>query len=808
MNATVSSNLYQFTGSPTITVEGSDKDGKIGKLISTGLAGAIFYPQNNGTNDDAVMYLLNIEMTYTNMAQGYASEHKYPNQPMSNIPAGKVTYENLKVTYTGEDATAADGVDITKMYTTFISISGNAEATIVNSEFYDTNKKGIQVRGIGLGGNAKVDIVNCKFDTYAGMVSAGTYVGEVTATNSEISADHILFNGPAKVTVKDCTLKTENNFSTASAKIYLLYGSGKNEIFIPNGTELDGGYTVEEGYLLCLKADGHFVISDGEGFNTVTMPKVFGNGMVLQRNKPINIYGYCETDGAQIKVTLDGITKTVTVADGKWSAVFDALPAKKGIKLTVEQLDVAVPTKLEYNDIDVGEIWLISGQSNANYELYKMEDAHEYISNADNYDNIRLFAPSMKYSLEENGIGTGAWHKVTSELLAEDSAVHGDVSAIAYVMATRLAIELEDNVTIAIMDVNYNGSGIPAWIEEDVYRECFPDGDEYLDRLDDYREFYKQNGRYPSSASELSSYVSKLYTYVASVNYNEQMYPLSGFNIKGVIWMQGESNVSWEYKYAEYYKALAKTFRTTFVDETLPVFVIQLHPFSDGSRTDTRAAQYDMVAADPYSYLVTAARCGTVLEESDFVNNDEDTSLVHQSRKSPIGHRLADAVLKDIYINAEYNEAVAPTVEKVEVSGNKIIVTFDTDVTTEVAGDTVDGFEIAGSDGEFVQAEATISGNKITITADGVADPAEVRYGYGFGLIELTDGTLVSYSRKNVVEYTLEHLIIKDIDGTEYTFVPNDSRVVRTRFHGNVTNSSGHPLPIFKLKVGYNKLGG
>ena len=215
-----------------------------------------------------------------------------------------------------------------------------------------------------------------------------------------------------------------------------------------------------------------------------------------------------------------------------------------------------------------------------------------------------------------------------------------------------------------------------------------------------------------------------------------------------------------------------------------------------------------MVDEDPYSYLITAARCGTVLEDSDFDYNEDDTSLVHQSRKSPIGHRLADAVLKEIYENSEYENKIAPTVEKVEVSGGKIVITFDTDVTTEVAGDTVDGFEIAGSDGEFVSADAAVSGNKITVSASGVTAPSEVRYGYGYFLIELNDGTLFSYSRKNVVEYTDGYLTVKDTDGTEYTFVRNDIRVVRTRFNGNITNSSGHPLPIFRLEVGYNKQGG
>lgn len=806
----LSGNIYQIVGSPNFILDGSDKNGKIGKLTSTGLSGAIVYPRNEGTNDDVVIYIHDIEMVYTNLAQGYADNGKYLNQPMCNLPIGDVTYQNVKVTYTGKDATAVEGStggsDITKMETAFISVTGNANLTVIDCEFINTDTKGINVRGINSTTKGTVTVSGTKIVARAGAkVASGC---TITIEDSDVTGTNSVYEGAGTVKLKDTVTRVGEKIATTNVTLILQYGTGKTEVITQDGGEISGNYTVEEGYLLCMKAVGHYVVSDGEGFATVTMPKVFGNGMVFQRNKPINVYGDCATDGAKIKVTLDGISKTVTVANGKWSAVFDALPAKKGITLTVEQLDVELPVTIEYSNIDVGEVWLISGQSNANYEVHKMEDAHEFFANADNYDNIRLFAPSMKYSLYENSVGTGAWHKVTSELLKEDSAVYGDVSAIAYVMATRLAIELDGDVTIAIMDVNYNGSGIMTWIEEGIYRESFPDGDECLDRLDGYRDFYKQYGRYPASTAELASYVSNIYCMVATVNYNEQMAPLKGFGIKGVIWMQGEANSSLGYGYIDYYNALTKTFRMNFADSKLPIFVIQLHPFSDGSRNNMRPAQYDMVDADPYSYLVTAANCGTVLEDSDFVNNDGDTSLVHQSRKSPIGHRLADAVLKEIYLNPDYGKSVAPTVTKVEVSGNKIIVTFDTDVKTEVAGEEVEGFEIAGSDGEFVKANATVSGNKITVTADGVTAPAEVRYGFGYMLFELNDGTVVRYYRKNVIEYNGEHLTVKDIDGDEYTFVPNDERLVRTRFEGNVTNSSGHPLPIFCLEVGYTKTGG
>lgn len=797
LNVTVNANIYQFTGSPTIIIDGSDKNGTVGKIHSTGLAGAIFYPQNNGTNNDAVMKLSNVEITYTNMAQGYASESKYPNQPMANLPAGDITFENVKVTYTGADI--PEGTDVTDMHTSFINVGGDADLKVINCEFNDVNTKGIETRGFLLNGSAKVKVINSKFKSVAGIVSAGAFKGQLELIGCELSADEILFNGPATVIVTDSVLKTAKSFSNSSANVILMYGTGKTEILVSGEGNIDGVYVVEDGYLLCPKGKGHYIVSDGEGLSTISMPAVFGNGMVIQRNKPINIYGYCATEGAEVKVTFDGKSKTVTVVDGRWCATFDAMSAKKGLTLSVEQLDVEMPVVLSFNDIAIGEIWVISGQSNANYEVYKLEDAAEYIANADNFDNIKIYAEKSRYSVLEDKIGVGAWYNVTSELLSEESIINGEVSAYAYVMATRLAMELDPDVTVAIMDLNYNGSGVMSWISEECYRE-YIGNDNSVTRLEAYQKFYKEYGRMPRSADELSLYIDRAYANVICADYNAMVASKLGYNVAGVIWVQGEGNSSMGYQYKKCYNAMTETFRRTFVDEKLPFFVIQLHPFSDGVANDFRDAQYEMVDADPYSWLVSAANGGVVFNTSDFTYNNGDTSLVHPSRKSPTAHALADSILCNVYKHPDYVKTEAPMIEKVEVSGDKIVITLDTEVKTELGNEAL-GFEIAGADGTFVKAEATVSGNKITVSAEAVTAPVEVRYGYGYTEIELSDGTRIEYVRKNVVEYNSDHMLLNTIDGKQYEFVPDTDRVVRTKLKGNVVSKNGHLLPIFKVSV-------
>ena len=66
-----------------------------------------------------------------------------------------------------------------------------------------------------------------------------------------------------------------------------------------------------------------------------------------------------------------------------------------------------------------------------------------------------------------------------------------------------------------------------------------------------------------------------------------------------------------------------------------------------------------------------------------------------------------------------------------QVDGNKAILTFDhADGGLINKGDALKGFEIAGEDGKFVEASATINGDKVAVSADGVSSPKSVRYGW------------------------------------------------------------------------------
>lgn len=802
-----SGNIFQIVGNYNLELDGADKDGNVGLIKSTGTAGALFYPRaNNGLNDNTVIYAHDVNLLYTNMSDGYSNNAQYSNQPMGNIPAGTVTYEKIKITYTGEDATAVagstNGADITKLTTAFVNVSGKSNVTIKDCEFIDENTKGIQTIGIKVTGeDAKVTVENTKIKAHHGIRADK----DITLNNCEIECTTQIFGSAGVAYVTDSVLKTESTLTTSSARVYFNYGTGKTEIYTSDDKMLSGSYWIADDSAICTVEEGHFMLGKGnEGYSSVTLPAIFADGMVLQRDKQIDIYGYCALDGAQVKVTFDGKTVNATVVNGRWDAIFDAMPAKKGLSITVEQLGTVNSVVHTVNDVDVGEIWLIAGQSNAEYEVHKMKDAEEYYALADNYDNIKIYAATKSALPVANLHGGGKWAQVTSETLQKNGPLKGEVSALGYVMATRLAIELGPDVTVAILDINYGGSSIFSWTREDYLRAELGDVDHTaLIRLDAYRDFYLENGRMPTSVAELNEYITKPYSQVAAADYYGMLYSLTGYAVKGAVWMQGEGNSSEYAIYEKYYRALANTFRDTFNDDNLPMIVVQIHPFGSGAYNDFRAVQYDMVENDKNSFLVGAVNEGPNFSQSDFDNNSTNTKdFVHTSAKAPIGHRLADSALYNVYAVSEYADRIAPKVSKVEVSGNTLTVTFNTDVTTELGTAPV-GFEIAGNDKNFVKAEAVAVGKQIMLTASGVDAPKYVRYGYGNFSIELEDGTLIMYNESFIKEYTSEKLVLT-YNGKDYTIVPDTTKVIRSKFIGNVTGITGIPLPIFYLEVGYD----
>ena len=90
-----------------------------------------------------------------------------------------------------------------------------------------------------------------------------------------------------------------------------------------------------------------------------TPPALFSNGMVLQREKSVPIFGKASV-GEQVTVTFNGQQKVTTAgSDGKWRVDLDPMAAGGPLTMTIQGHNTIV-----ISDVLIGEVWIAAGQSN------------------------------------------------------------------------------------------------------------------------------------------------------------------------------------------------------------------------------------------------------------------------------------------------------------------------------------------------------------------------------------------------------------------------------------------------------------
>jgi len=115
----------------------------------------------------------------------------------------------------------------------------------------------------------------------------------------------------------------------------------------------------------------------------VKMPQLFQSGMVLQREKPIPIWGKADA-GEQVTVTFRKKQYSATAdANGNWRIDLPKQKAGGPFQLTINELTI--------DDVLIGDVWLLSGQSNIDVPIERVYP--QYVDEIDRFDNgqIRLF---------------------------------------------------------------------------------------------------------------------------------------------------------------------------------------------------------------------------------------------------------------------------------------------------------------------------------------------------------------------------------------------------------------------------------
>lgn len=437
----------------------------------------------------------------------------------------------------------------------------------------------------------------------------------------------------------------------------------------------------------------------------ITLPKLFSDHMVLQRNSDVPVWGTASPNES-LKVTFGEQEHSVTAkADGQWSTTIKTGGAGGPFELGISSAESEL--KVGFTNVMVGDVWICSGQSNMEWPVSKALNPETEIEKAKNFPNVRLFSIATSSSpkpVEDFGVVT-PW-----AVCGPDSVK--DFSAVGYFFGREVSKKLED-VPIGLIDSTWGGTRCEAWVS----RESLNDVESLaplLKHWDDQKEMVTSSN-HPANI------------------YNAMIAPMTRFPVRGFIWYQGEANVGRGQQYQTLLPTLIKDWRTQFGSEALPFYFVQLAPYNkyDGRGKDALPELWD-------AQLKTV---NNVADTGMVVTTDVgDLEDIHPRNKQAVGHRLALLAHKGCYgdelkDNPVQGESSGPLFESISKSGALVRVTFrhtGSELRLRNQDTVVKGFTVCGEDRIFYPAVAKIVDDVvIELICAKVPEPTEVRFGWG-----------------------------------------------------------------------------
>ena len=389
----------------------------------------------------------------------------------------------------------------------------------------------------------------------------------------------------------------------------------------------------------------------------ILLPPFVSNGMVLQRNVEVPIFGYCKKVD-DVTVTFRGASVTARCVNDEWQAWLPRMAAGGPWPLTVEGNNTRV-----IENVYVGDVWLAAGQSNM---------GEESSFGPDQFDDtdIHIFHQS---TLQESNTG---WRSTAEPFVSSTVATH-------------FARWLQPHIGVPVgIILAAEGSTPLAWW-------------------------------HPSLSSG-----------VGGQEYRFLIQPIQPYPISGVLWWQGESDalsgsavcyggeMSCPEMYSEHFAGMITGWRDAWDIGEIPFLFVQMqrvsYPDVDLSWPLVRQGQLEALSLNNTGMVVSF----------DLTDGD-----LHPTNKEPIAARLALAARAIAY--GESLDYSGPVFEAGSVDGNRVTLTFDhADGGLVVAGDMLSGFEVVDRCEVYSVTDATVQGDGVLITVEGLAGPVRIRYGW------------------------------------------------------------------------------
>jgi sialate O-acetylesterase len=469
----------------------------------------------------------------------------------------------------------------------------------------------------------------------------------------------------------------------------------------------------------------------------IRLPHVFGSHMVLQRQKPIVIWGWAQP-GEIVTVKLDSSEQTTQANDkGEWKVTLPAMEAGGPYELTISG-----SSTIKLEDILIGEVWLCSGQSNMEFGMGNVKNSETEIAQA-NHPNIRLLLVARSWTNAPQSDIEATWKICTPQSVTEGG--WNGFSAVAYYFGRELNQKL--NVPVGLVESDWGGTRIESWTPPEGFAAVPALSDEYqrvelgdphsashqellgktLDQYDAWLQQAHKSLTDQTAVPQVPDYPGDLRgpqdVQQATALYNGMIHPLVPIAMRGAIWYQGEANESDGMKYFERMKALIGGWRTIWNEGDFPFYFVQIAPYKYGDNPERLAQLWE---------AQTAAANNITNAGMAVVNDIGNLSDIHPKNKLDVGHRLALMALARTYGQTGLVDS-GPTFDSLSTDGNALRVKFSNVGGGLASRDSqpLDDFEIIDADhGGFVKADARIDGDSVVLTAPGVDHPVAMRFAW------------------------------------------------------------------------------
>jgi len=469
----------------------------------------------------------------------------------------------------------------------------------------------------------------------------------------------------------------------------------------------------------------------------ITLPRIFSDGMVLQRDMPVKVWGTSDPN-AQIAVKFGAQSVSAKAdANGNWKLALPELKADKN----PQTLSVSENGKVdaEVKNVLVGEVWILGGQSNMEWPLGKSKGGAEAVAAA-NIPTLRYFTQPRATIADEPAKDVPAESKWL-ECTPQNAPTF---SGVGFYFARGLIKDMD--VPVGLVYTALGATEMSCWIPETVSRRL-PWMNNYTHEfLQEYKTytpekykaalaaFQKKKADYAAAVAKAKAEGKKAPAPLAwsetiapnplsprhifnspTLLYNGKIAPIAGFAARGVLWYQGESDAGGEKltHFQENFGLLTESWRSAWGQPKMPFVYVQLASYTAPTWPEARWQQTCCLKN------VSNVSMANIIDSGE--KND-----IHPKDKELVGSRLLDVALRNVY--GKKSVWLAPMLNRVWYKPDgSAVVYIDADTRKLVWNGEPRGFEVRAG-GKWLAAKPELKGTQLVFAPVGGKPVDGIRY--------------------------------------------------------------------------------